>query len=364
MKKIALFISSLQKGGSERVMVNLAEHLEKRGYEVLLVTQYKQDVEYEISKTIRRVYSEPAQEDLQGGRIHNFSQRFKTLRNIWKENKPDVILAFLGKNNLMAIATSRFLPSKVVVSVRGEPTMEYEGKFMQYIAKVVFRFADGIIMQTNDAKNFLPVATHKKVQILPNPLNEAFLNQRYQGEREQQIVAVGRLDENKNHLMLLQAFEMIEKEFPDMQLIIYGEGRSRDVLEQYVKEKNLVDKIKLPGNIQNVAEHIKKAKIFALTSNTEGMPNSVMEAMALGLPVVSTDCPCGGPAMLIQDGINGMLVPVGDVEALAGAFRKILSDDTYAKSLGERAYRIVEELHPVSVNKKWEEYLKSVAKIE
>lgn len=364
MKKIALFISSLQKGGSERVMVNLAEYLEKQGYEVLLVTQYKQDVEYEISKTIRRVYSEPSQEYLQGGRVHNFLQRFKTLRNIWKENKPDVILAFLGKNNLMAIATSRFLPSKVAVSVRGEPTMEYEGKVMQCIAKGVFCFADGIIMQTNDAKQFLPAWLHKKVRILPNPLNPAFVNKRYEGVREQEIVAVGRLDENKNHMMLIQAFEKIEKEFPDMKLTIYGEGNSRNTLEQYVKEKDLVSKVKLPGNIQNVAERIRKAKIFVLTSNTEGMPNSVMEAMALGMAVVSTDCPCGGPAMLIQNGINGMLVPVGDVNALANAFRKILSDDAYAKKLEECAYHIVEELHPDSVNKKWEEYLKSVASME
>ena len=109
MKRIALFISSLQKGGSERVMVNLAEFFHRNHYEVILVTQYKNDVEYEISPEIRRVFSEPDKELLNESRIHNFKVRFVTLRNIWKKYKPDVILAFLGKNNLMAIATSAFL---------------------------------------------------------------------------------------------------------------------------------------------------------------------------------------------------------------------------------------------------------------
>ena len=133
MKKIALFISSLQKGGSERVMVNLAEFFYRNHYDVLLVTQYKRQDEYEIMPEIKRVYSEPSQDQLQGNRLQNFMTRFRTLRRIWQEYKPDVILSFLGKNNLMAITTSRFLPVRTVVSVRGEPTMEYEGKLMQFL---------------------------------------------------------------------------------------------------------------------------------------------------------------------------------------------------------------------------------------
>lgn len=362
MKRIALFISSLQKGGSERVMVNLAEFFHKNRYEVILVTQYKQDVEYDISPEIRRVYSEPDEHDLQGGRIHNFCVRFSTLRNIWKAYKPDIILAFLGKNNLMAIGTSLFLPAKVVVSVRGEPTMEYEGKFMQFLAKSMFGLADGVIFQTEAAKLFFPKWVQKKAKILPNPLNPKFLNRKYIGVREDKIVAVGRLDENKNHAMLIHAFARITSEFPNMKLVIYGEGSNREQLEQLVTEKGLEERIELPGNITDVAEHIANARIFVLTSNTEGMPNSIMEAMALGLPVVSTDCPCGGPAALIQDGENGLLVPVGDAYALADAFRRILSDEEYAEKLGQNAYEITELLKPDKVNNEWKKYLSQIAK--
>lgn len=361
MKRIALFISSLQKGGSERVMVNLAEYFCQKQYEVILVTQYKKEFEYDLSAGIRRVYSEPTEEELQGGRIHNFIARFTTLRNIWKSYKPDIILSFLGKNNMMAILTSAFLPTNVVVSVRGEPTMEYEGALQQFMAKWLFRYADGVILQTKQAKDFFSKSVQKKAVVLPNPLNPAFLNKPPVQVKEDVIVATGRLDENKNHAMLIHAFSKIASEFPNTKLVIYGEGDSRKALEELIVEKGLEDRISLPGSVTDVASHICSARAFVLTSNTEGMPNSIMEAMALGLPVISTDCPCGGPATLIKNGENGLLVPVGDAYALSDALRQVLSDQEYANALGEKAAQITSDLHPDKVNHEWENYLSVIA---
>jgi len=357
MKRIALFISSLQKGGSERVMVNLAEYFHEKKYDVILVTQYKMETEYSISPEIRRVYSEPDESLLQGGRIRNFCVRFGALRDIWNAYKPDLILSFLGKNNLMAVATAAFLPSKVVVSVRGEPTMEYEGRLMQMIAKFVFRFADGVVLQTERARAFFPKSVRKKSVILPNPLNPQFLNRKISTEREDLIAAAGRLDENKNHAMLIHAFAKIADEYPTAKLVIYGEGVLRTALEELVAEKGLSDRISLPGSVNDVAEHICKARIFTLTSNTEGMPNSIIEAMALGIPVIATDCPCGGPAALIENEVNGLLVPVGDAFALADAFRRIFEDRDFELKLRENACKITEKLAPDKVDKEWEEYL-------
>lgn len=357
MKKIALFISSLQKGGSERVMVNLAEYFYRNNYEVILVTQYKKEDEYEISPQIKRVYSEPDENKLNGGRIKNFITRFFTLRDIWKKYKPDIVLAFLGKNNLMAIATSFFLPNKVVVSVRGEPTMEYEGKLMQTIAKFMFNFADGIVLQTERAKDFFGKKVKNKSVILLNPLNPAFLDVKYVGEKRDRIVAVGRIDENKNQEMLIHAFDKIATEYPQVSLSIYGDGCRKDNIAAMIKEKKLEDRIILEGNVTDVAEKIKDARIFTLTSNTEGMPNSLMEAMALGLVVISTDCPCGGPATLIQNGENGILIPVGDAYALADALRQVLADKVFADRLGENAYESSKKFDPEIVNKEWEDFL-------
>lgn len=357
MKRIALFINSLQKGGSERVMVNLAEYFQRQKYDVILITQYQRENEYELSTKIRRIFSEPEPEELTGSRIKNFCIRFRHLRDIWKNYKPDIILSFLGKNNLMAIATAAFLPVKVAVSVRGEPTMEYEGRLMQFLAKRLFRFADGVILQTQRAKEFFPKAVQKKSVILKNPLSAMFVGRKPVVQRDDVIMAAGRLDENKNHAMLIHAFSRIAGEYPNMRLVIYGEGELREQLVQLVKEKELEERISLPGSIDNVAEEVGRAKIFVLTSNTEGMPNTVIEAMVLGTPVISTDCPCGGPATLIKDGENGLLVPVGDAYALADAMRRLLSDEGLAQKISENALKLADELDPEKVNREWLEYL-------
>lgn len=357
MKKIALFIGSLRKGGSERVIVNLAEYFYANGYDVILVTQYRHESEYRISPGIRRVFSEPDEYLLGGGRIKNFRVRFRTLRDIWKTYRPDVILSFLGKNNLMAVATTAFFPSRVAVSVRGEPSMEYHGWLMKMLARFLFRFADGVILQTSRQAEFFPKAVRKKSVLLHNPLSPQFTGKTENADKEDLIAAVGCLDNNKNHAMLLHAFARIADEYPKMKLVIYGEGETREKLEAIVEEKGLKDRIQLPGRVDDVAERISRARIFALTSNTEGVPNTVIEAMALGLPVISTDCPCGGPAELIEDGTNGILIPVGDAYALADAFRRILEDSEFEKKLGENARNIMQKLEPARVYREWEAYL-------
>ena len=260
----------------------------------------------------------------------------------------------------MAVATAAFLPSKTVVSVRGEPTMEYEGKWMQLIAKTVFRFADGVVLQTDRARAFFPKAVRKKSVILSNPLNPQFIDYETAKERENLIVAAGRLDANKNHAMLIHAFAKIADEYPAVKLVIYGEGELRTQLESLVAEKGLSDRITLPGTVEDIAAHIGKARIFTLTSNTEGMPNSVMEAMALGVPVIATDCPCGGPAALIENGVNGLLVPVGDAFALADAFRRIFEDREFELKLRENSCAITQKLAPDKVNRAWEDYLNNL----
>lgn len=238
--------------------------------------------------------------------------------------------------------------------------MEYEGKLMQLLAKSMFAFADGVILQTRQCANFFPKRVQRKAVILPNPLNEQFLGKQYVGERRKTIVAVGRVDENKNHQMLIQAYEDIMSEYPEYQLVIYGDGDRRQQLLEYIREKKLTQKVSMPGKVKDVAAHIREAAVYVLTSNTEGMPNSLIEAMVLGLPVISTNCPCGGPETIIQDGVNGLLIPVGDTKALAEALKKILGNQEYACKLGENAAKLSEELHPDKVNRQWEQYLEGV----
>ena len=362
-KKIMFYIASLAKGGAQRVILNLTESLVSKGHQVTIVTTGMVENEYELPKGAKRIISDIQDIEITSNRIVNLKKRFRKLRNIWKQEKPDVIISFIGKNNFMAILTAWGLNIPVVTSVRGEPMEEYYNKMTRVLAKTLMGKSTGIVLQTPDAREFFPKWMHKKTIILENPLNPNFIEDYYQGEREDVIVTVGRIDSNKNQKLLIDAFMKIAEEFPKMKLILYGDGEDRELLKEYVKDNNYQDRIYLPGAVNDVKDRIKKAKVFVLSSNTEGMPNALMEALALGIPSVSTDCPCGGPRMLMEGKENGILVPVGDADKMAEALKNILEDNTLWEKYSRNAYKITSSLHPETVNQKWEEYLCSVMKI-
>ena len=335
-KHIAMLINSLNKGGSERVLVNLAEYFYSRGYRVTIVTQYQTENEYTISDGIRRVYSEITDDEIGKSRIGNFSKRFRKLRGIWKSERPDLILSFIGKNNMMAILTSRFLHIPTVISVRGEPKEEYYSRFYDLWHRFCSQWLTVLFYRRMLVRNFL-IKQYRKSVVLPNSLNPAFIREVYAGEREKQIVAVGRVDANKNHRMIIKAFAGLAERYPEYELVIYGEGELRQELLHEVEEMGLQERIHLPGSIVDVAGAIDKASVFVLSSNSEGMPNTLIEAMALGIPCISTDCSGGGPRDLIVNGENGILTEVENWEMLEENLQKIISDKEFAKKLSKNA---------------------------
>ena len=361
-KKFVFYVHSLIKGGAQRVILNLTESLLAKGHQVTIVTTTVYHPEYELPDGATRIFSDITEDEITNNRIVNFKRRFMKLRNIWKSERPDVIVSFIGKNNFMAILTAWGLKVPVVASVRGEPNAEYYDKMQQILAKTLMGKADGLILQTPDAKAYFPKWIQKKAVILENPLNPLFIDSYYEGPRKNEIVSVGRLDSNKNQKLIIDAFCQIAGDFPEVNLILYGSGEDHEKLIDYAQKTPYKSQIFLPGPIRNVKTRIEKSKIFVLSSNTEGMPNSLMEAMALGIPSISTDCPCGGPRMLMEGKENGILVPVGKVEPMAKAMRKLLTDEELWEKYSRNAYKLSKELHPDKVNQKWEEYLLSKMK--
>lgn len=357
---IAILIGALVRGGTERVATNLADYFVNQGYRVTMVTQYEKENEYPLNPEVRRVISDITEEETTNNRLLNFKRRFCRMRNIWKKEKPDVILSFIGKNNMMAILTSRFLRIPVAVSVRADPYQEYYNSWMRFMARHLFARADGVILQTRQGFDFFSERVRKKAVILRNPVSAEFFRERYEGERDKTVVAVGRVDENKNHEMLIRAFAGIASEFPDYKLIIYGEGNCRQRLIRLVKELSLEKQIFLPGSIDHVSDVIYKASVFVLCSNTEGVPNTLVEAMIMGTAVISTDCPCGGPADLIDHQVNGILTPVGDVEMLQENLQNLLNNLQRIKDFGEKAKRTADMFLPEKVYGQWEDFIVSL----
>lgn len=356
MKKIMFYLSSLGRGGAERVVVNLSAYFVSKEYSIVIVTEKRQQQEYEVPTGVKRInLADGAAENV--SRIRRITATITDLRKAFLQEKPDLILSFMGKANLKAIVAGAFLKIPVVVSVRADPREEYRGKKNRTLAFVLFRFAQGIIFQTEMAKSYFPKAIQRKSVILLNPINQNFVRESFCGDREPVIVTAGRLDANKNHKLLIDAFLRIAEEFPQVRVSIYGDGEDREILRSYIDRKQIADRVKLEGQTPNLPDKIYKAQVFVLCSDTEGMPNALLEAMASGVPVISTDCPCGGPAMFIQHRQNGMLVPVNDAEALAEAFREILLHPESASRMGKEATKIAQRLSPDAVYQSWQQYV-------
>lgn len=358
MKKILFYINSIDNGGAERVIVNLANYFSEKSYETLLVTSYYSLHEYSLCSSVRRLSLE--KEEIQQSRIKRNLSRIKKLREICKKEKPDVLVSFMKEPNFRAILATRGLHIKTIVSVRNDPCMEYSGTEGKIVGKVLLPLADGCVFQTKDAKNWFPKRLQNKSRIIYNAVKEEF----YQVERKPQrgeIVTCGRLTSQKNHAMLIEAFAEVTKKIPYATLKIYGEGTLRKTLQEQINTLNLQDKVSLLGVTDNVTRALETADLFVLSSDFEGMPNALMEAMAEGVPSISTDCPCGGPKELFGDELSVQMIPVGDSKELSNKIIEYFENkEETKKKLSDKFKETAQKFRPSKINKQWDDYIDSV----
>ena len=318
--KILFYINTLSHGGAERVMTNLSDAFAQKGCDTVLVTSFPEEWEYKTNPATKRI-------NLADCRIGGFIKRnfklIRLLKKTLKAEKPDVIVSFMAEPNYRTILASGRNGAKTIISVRNDPNREYPTALHRFLAKHLYKRADGVVFQTEDAKAWFPEKIQNKSRVIMNQIDDSFFDTKYDGIRKD-IVATGRLTAQKNHKMLIEAYSLIKDEIDD-NLIIYGEGNLREELEKLIEAKGLAGRVFLPGATKDVPNAIKSAKLYVMSSDYEGMPNALVEAMALGLPVVSTDCPCGGPRALLGELGKQVLVPVGDAEALASAMLGIIS---------------------------------------
>lgn len=351
--KIVFYINSLRHGGAERVMCNLATQFSEHGDDCVFVTSFFAENEYALGSNVRRI-SLFAQKQA-GGFLRRNYRLTAELRKVLKQEKPDVVISFMAEPNFRAIIASIGLKNKVCISVRNDPGKEYRSLLTKFLAKTLFRHADGVVFQTPDAQKWFPKSIQKKSRVIYNQVDEVFYNTKFEGERNN-IVTTGRLVPQKNHKLLIRAFASIADRVAD-DLIIYGEGALRSELKALISELHMEKRIFLPGSIKDVAETIKSAKLFVLSSDYEGMPNSLMEAMALGIPCISTDCPCGGPRDLFGEYGEVRLVPCGDASALAETIYQKLEH----QEDGAIERTLAKKFTPDDVNRLWDDYLTVIA---
>lgn len=365
MQKIAFHLNSLQQGGAERVVSNLANRFAKEGYEVVIATEWYGTDEFALDQKVRRVHVGLTKEDENRSRISKMLRRIWYLRRFMKKEKPDVVVAFTRGVLYRALAAGIGTGIPVVISVRTDPVGHYDKKADKLRIPLLFPHAAGCVFQTEGAKAFFAPYLQENSRIILNPLNPKYVGVPEPAVRTKDVVQSGRLVDFKNQPMLIRAFLKVHEKHPDYTLKIYGpdsKDGTKEILESIIHENHAEDFVKLMGGSNTLEKDLADAALYAFSSDWEGLPNALMEAMALGLPVVSTDCPCGGPKTLIEDGVNGLLVPIMDEKAMTDGILRLIEDRELAERLGREARKISERANEDAVFEQWQTYLQECCK--
>ena len=358
--RIMFCLGSMTKGGAERVVANLANDFARQN-DIAIVVTPPDASSYELNKKIT-FKTLDSFEDKKKNVLLRTIRRIKKLKIIIKDFNPNIIVSLLPEPSFRVMLATFFHRRKVIISVRNDPKVEYNNTLKKLLVKILYERADGFIFQTADAQKFFSNKVQKKSVIIPNPIADEFIGKPFNGPRNNHIVTVGRLTSQKNHVLLINTFSEVVQRYPSYELHIYGDGELKEELMKLSQKLNLANKIFFEGNVDNIKNYIYKAKMFVLSSDYEGMPNALMEAMALGIPSISTDCPCGGSAFLMKNKENGILVPVNNLASLKDAMIKIIEDEDYAKKISLNANKIGSELNTKIINRQWIDYITKVLK--
>ncbi len=337
MEIIALVIHSLQAGGMERVMVELAYYFSKQKEVEVHIVLYgiTREIFYKLPENIS-IYKPEFQFDPKKRTISTL-KTIGFLRKQIKQINPDTVLSFgVYWNNLVLLSLlGTRIP--VYVSDRSQPGKTL-GKLQDLLRKKLYPKAAGVILQTQKAKDIYKtmITALQNVKVIGNPIREIVSKKTV--ERQNIILMVGRLIKTKNQDRLIRIFSELNNKNWKLVIVGYDHLKQKNsiILEQLIKELGLQNQVELAGKRDNVEDYYLKSKIFAFTSSSEGFPNVIGEAMSAGLPVVAYDC-VAGPSDLIEDGKNGFLIPLFDDENFKEKLELLMNDESIRKEMGMNA---------------------------
>lgn len=348
-------IHALGYSGAGKMIVYLANHFSKLGYEVVLYVEEQIGQHYDMEPGVQ-VYQET--EFFKNYYTRHFQQIFQLRRRV-KEINPDLVISFQTNQNALSVLATRKRHIPVIVSERGDPYQYHD-----IVAKLktwVINKAEGGVFQTKKAMQYYGKELQSRSVVIYNPNTVVGIERPI--ERNNEIAFVGRFDiHQKRQDLAVEAFKIVAEKVPDVKLVFYGAGKEQIIIKKKVEELGLSNRVLFKGLVKDVPNAIKDSRMFLMTSDFEGMPNALIEAMACGLPCVSTDCSPGGASELIKSGENGVIVPCGDAKAIAIAMINLLIDSVKAEIMGAEAQKIVEKLSPGIIYGQWENYVQMFLK--
>lgn len=352
--KILFCISCLSYGGAEKNLRIVANHMADKGHEVIVCSFGSQPCVQPLRDGIRVIY------------MPNYTakgikraQQVSFLRKLMKRERVNLTVSFLCFPNFISIIAGKLAGVPVIVSERGDPY-----KFNSTVMRAMYstyRYAAGAVFQTEMAKEYFHPALQKRSAVIANPVelkDETLFAELDRAERSIAYSARFEVVQKRQDIML-DAFKTVVERHPDYKLKFFGDGPDEDKMKKYAAELGISDSVIFCGRSNSVLEDISHSSMFVLSSDYEGIPNSLLEAMSIGLPCVATDCSPGGARMLIEDGVNGLIVPRSDASALASAICRMIEDGELAASCAKNALKVRERFAMSVILAKWEEYIES-----
>lgn len=349
--KIFFVCSSLNSGGAERVLSILSRPLADRYSNVEYIMWKDQPVFYNIDNRIKLVNIEKEC----GSR--NLRKRMLWFRKYVNKSNPNLILSFSAPFNMLTIASLLFTNHRIIACERVDPRSFRWGRHFEIARNLLYRKAFGILAQTQMSKEYFKGNLFRKTQVIYNPITMSLndVGSALNTKKSNTIVTAGRLVSQKRHDLLIKSFSKFKTTHPDYQLIIYGEGTEKEKLISLTKKLGLFKDVSFPGNAKDLWEKIKSAKMFVMSSDFEGMSNSMIESMCLGIPTISTRV--SGATDLIQNNHNGILIDTGDDEALYQSLCKVADNEGFASKLGQNGTKLYNKLSVDVISKEWLDYI-------
>lgn len=354
---ITFLLASLGSGGAERVVSLLANKMVERGHQVEIICLKFNDVYYQTDPRVKVT--------LAMQQTKNRLTELFWLRKYIKKQKPDVVIPFTEGVYCFTILSLLGTGIPIIASERLDPAAM--SKTRKILKRLLLPFADWLVVQTQSIKEYFPKSIQKKTSVIYNPVVTEVFREIDNGQltienegRLNRIISVGRLYPQKNQEMMIRAFAKVAEEFPDWQLVIYGEGPLRESLELIVESLEMQGRVLLPGRTEHVIEELRKSKIFCMSSDYEGMSNSMIEAICVGLPIVSTKV--SGTEELIRDGENGFIVDIGDEDGLVKCFSQLISSPSLQDKMSEGNSQLANVFNIDSIVDEWINLIDRVVK--
>ncbi|MBQ3536166.1 MAG: glycosyltransferase [Alistipes sp.] len=312
--KITFVTSTLTSGGSERVMSILANELADRGHNVSIILLRAPNVFYSINDSVKLYFAQDFSKNIMGKALW--------LRKHIQKERPDVVIPFMTSVYCVTIFALLGVNVPIISSERIDP--RFSNRIIKITRWAFLRFTTHLVVQTQAIKAYYSQSIQQRTTIIPNPITEKVFEKPTDINKKHRIISVGRLYDQKNQKMMINAFSQIANQYPDYTLVIYGEGPLRQELENYIKSLGLESKVLLPGRTENIVKELYDSEVFCLSSDYEGMSNALLEAVCVGMPVISTRV--SGADDILINGENGLVVNIGDVDGLVVAFQTLLNN--------------------------------------